>query len=575
MRRLLTETNAFRVSSFPNSRCVKRGSDCVYLAPRKPGPKGPWCSKKKAQAEGACAPGTAGTSARRRSISGDTEADVLIDEAAEPVLSRHGSSHNTPTPLSGVSELWPEHAHMDMMTSFPDGNEAAETYQQQQRRIFPAVLALCGASPTISPSLNMLPNDLTLPSSETIGALVQSFWTHRSPIYMFLHRRTFVDQVQRHSVLLSAMCLGAIQASEDAEIQRNSTELQSRFLANAMTAIRAMLDVYLPLAGGDGSPAGTNLIEASGALSEHNNHENLDHLCEVVFAICMVNDWANYRGMATLHAQLTDIVLRLSFAIGLHRDPPETGVTYGFTDSGAIFIRKAQRRSLWFIVAYFVLFRSHYTTQKDNLSELVVQCGENSTYSYKEEFAFHVASQDRHFDPTMFRPPPDPDLKRPLRRDDIFLFTNFPRGSPERQLRLGVTSRILADEATYNWGPYFAYWRLRVDINTFLRDCVAHGTTPGKLVVLDTVSATMGEARLIERARTLDATIVDLLDNLPPIMKEGSRGVGRLQLSCRLFPTSPPNAGPHRGCCPSQDSLSHCNSLALSRAPIGFRIAHV
>jgi hypothetical protein len=87
-------------------------------------------------------------------------------------------------------------------------------------------------------------------------------------------------------------------------------------------------------------------------------------------------------------------------------------------------------------------------------------------------------------------------------------------------MRLEITAKMLGDDDTFSWGTYFAYWRLRTDVNQFLKDCVSAGTTHGTLAVIDRMSATISEAKLMKRAYNLDMTILDILNNLLPSMKQ-------------------------------------------------------
>jgi hypothetical protein len=404
----------------------------------------------------------------------------------------------------------------------------------------------------------MFPSSLAFPAQEMTGVLVGVFWAYRAATYNFLHPRTFAGQAWGNPTLMSAICLPAILLCGDADIQRRSLDLQKRFFAHAITSIRAALDFYLPAA---------DVFTLINNPSNPESDEKLDHLCEIIFAMCMVNEWAINQGMSTLHTQLTDIILRLSFAIGLHRDPPENGVSYGLSDPVAIFIRKVQRHSLWFNVSYFVLFAAHWA--RKDMSEVVVRYGEDRLFGMKEEFAFRIASLDPDFDPKMYEPPADPFLGRPLRHDDLFLFTKFAPGSPERQLALGITRKILSDEETYNWGTYLIYWRLRIDVSRLLQDCAAVGTTPGKLAVLDAKTARESEVILLQCVHFIDMTIVDILANLPSPMKE-AESMGDYDI-IGTFPAFSPGSGQKRRGCPSQSRVSSRHPFAPPRAPFRFR----
>lgn len=365
----------------------------------------------------------------------------------------------------------------------------------------------------IDSPLHMLPSSLTFPSQEIAGALVQSFWAHRAPIYNFIHPLTFANQIGRNSMVVASICLAAFPWCNEPHIVRNSVALQGRFLGHAITAIQAVLDTYLP-----SGYVTRDEMDKELALDVD---EKLDHLCETVFAICMLSSWAAYRGLATLHAQLTDVVVRLAFAIGLHRDPPSSEQrTYGCPDRVTMYLRKVQRRTLWFVVSFSVLFSSHWTRR--DISEAVIHYGEDRLFPLNEITSFRSESLKPDFDPSVYYPEnhPDPDLKRCLRHDDLLSFAHFPAGSPERAMRLRVTAKILANEERYNWSTNLIYWKLRIKINRYIRDCLDAGTTPADVAAMDMSLATTKVIELGQRAKNLDSTIVDLLDNLSPPMKE-------------------------------------------------------
>lgn len=375
-------------------------------------------------------------------------------------------------------------------------------------RLFPAPVT------RIDRPLHMLPHSLTFPSQEKVGALVEAFWIYRAPIYLFVHPLTFANQVGRNPMVLASICLAAFPWINDPAILQDSIALQERFLHQAITAIKAVLDAHLP---------DTYEFTRPGLDKEAtiDIDEKLDHLCESVFAICMLSSWAAYRGLSTLNTQLSEIGLRLAVAIGLHRDPPsDERRKYSGTDPLTIYLRKIQRRSLWFVVSFSVLFSSHW--KRRDISESVIHYGEDRLFPLGEAISFRVRSLQPNFDPSVYYPEnrPDPDLKRSLRVDDLLSFAHFPAGSAERQLRLRVTARVLADDETYSWATNFIYWNLRVQVNRLIRDCLDAGTTPAEIAKLDTATAPDGALKLNARAKKLDSTIVDLLDNLIPTMKE-------------------------------------------------------
>lgn len=551
--------------------CTKLGLSCVFLEYKKPGPKTVSLSGT-GESSGEQTPNTRSSSSRRQSrlsfaatasfnriaspLNNDSEHS--IGSADYFVLEDHNGqwpSYSAGSSSRGdASELWYDNdfdrqnefqsefraerkrwravASLNLSTNNKQGTARSHYDNRFSRNASElpfagvgsgnsAALALLGPSLQLSSlavdrPLSMLPTAFAFPAQDKVGALVQTFWIYRAPIYMFVHPLTFAYQVRNNPMLVASMCLNAFPWINDADILRESVAVQERFLRQALVPLKAVLQNYLPKAPGYQFTRDGMDMEATLDVDE-----KLDHLCETVFAVFLLASWAAYRGLATLHAELTEIVVRLTFVIGLHRAPPaDEKRRYGCGNSLTIYLRKVQRKSLWDLVNYTVCFSAHWTRR--DITETLIHYGEMMVYPRKRALAFHIKSLEPDFDPSLYYAEnwPDPDLKRPLLHGDFLSFAHFPTGSPEREMRLRVMARALADEETFNWGQNWCYWKLRIQVNRFIRDCLEANTTPAEIAVLDIATAPEILAKLAFTAKQLDSTIVDVLNGLSPPMKE-------------------------------------------------------
>lgn len=194
-------------------------------------------------------------------------------------------------------------------------------------------------------ALSPFPTSFTIaPKHEHMDSLLTTFWETCHDVFPFLHLSTFAETVRKDRILFSALGLAAFHGNKDPEVISKSQEIQQILYQQAISGISAILDRHLP----DGlDPSSNSLPEESTDPLE------LDHLCETLFAMCMLGFWASNVGRARLFGQIVDLAFRLSLKVGLHCDPKHKS-DFGRGKRGG-WIRREQRKFLWFSVQYQVL----------------------------------------------------------------------------------------------------------------------------------------------------------------------------------------------------------------------------
>lgn len=203
---------------------------------------------------------------------------------------------------------------------------------------------------TVDAFFSFFPSSDRLPPAEQVNSLMSTFREQCSSMFVYLHNE--VLPAPNDPSFVGSLCLAAIQWSEDAEINRSSIDIQYRLFVRSMQRILAVLDKYLPERSLFVIPHPDDPVDLVKTARED---QELDPLCETVFSIAMLAFWAYNRGLAKLFEQLVDVAFRMMFRIGLHRDilyGPEH--LFGQTNPRQAWIRRSQRRTLFFILLYFL-----------------------------------------------------------------------------------------------------------------------------------------------------------------------------------------------------------------------------
>ncbi|KAI9006505.1 hypothetical protein DFJ74DRAFT_691079 [Hyaloraphidium curvatum] len=433
-----------------------------------------------------------------------------------PVANGFGSHHVMGgfAPFGGPPHMLGDHLVFSRaMISEVDDNEPPDSPQDPSRPP-PGTW-----DPPLSPpprfvdrALAPFPQAHILPSAETVGSLIKTFWDSHHDVFHFLHPSTFPDQIRADRTLQASLCLAALHASEDPSIRRASADVQRRLLSQALDGVRSALDLYLP----PGEPL----------PDDPRDDERMDHVCETLWAMAMLAYWATNSGQARLFKQLAHLIFSLGMRIGLHRDPMRPGYLYGRPTRREGWIRRQQRQILWFNICYQVFFSNHWT--RSNLLPGILAHTRQFTIPLFIGSLFNRLSLEQAFDPEPFEPenmPYPPSLGRPAIYGDLISWMDLPRGSPEREALLSVVGEIISGtdqryDTRYSYAIEFIHWNLRLDVDAFGRACEAAGTTPAEVA-----SGARADPDLAARKVHLEAAIADLLAHLsPPVRAAEERG---------------------------------------------------
>ena len=360
---------------------------------------------------------------------------------------------------------------------------------------------------TVDRFLSPFPVSTHLPSSTLTNSLVTTFLRTVFDVFPYLHRSTFAGQLRNDRTLLSALCLGAFHASEDPEINAtNSIDLQHRLFNQSMIGIKALLDKYL----GRGKE-----LPSSIDLHDPNSDSSMDPICETLFSLCMLAFWASNCGQVNLFSQLVDVSFRLMIKVGLHRDLASTG-----RGKREAWIRRAQRRVLWFCLSYHVFFANHWS-HLDGMPR-ILQESDRMLIPMYPGILFARRSQDPEFDPEPFEPwnlPHPTALERPAMYGDLVSWMKLPHGHPRRiELLKTVGDVIWAEDRRYDtrfsYVMEYVHWNLRMELNSFLKDCKDMGVSPADLEGARKVDQMLDELR--KTRDHLELLISDILTVCPP-----------------------------------------------------------
>ncbi|KAI9031080.1 hypothetical protein DFJ74DRAFT_743869 [Hyaloraphidium curvatum] len=374
--------------------------------------------------------------------------------------------------------------------------------------------------------LSHIPAVEGIPDGFKLGSLVQTFFQSVQELFGYLHKSSFCEVARNDRVLVSAMCLAALPWSDSPDIAGCSLDLQHRLFKQCVSGILARLDRHLPRI----ADQGTAVVKTDAEL---------DPVCETLFSMNMLALWASNRGLTVLFDQLADASFRLAQRIGLQRDE-DLGPSHPFgrTTRREAWIRKSQRRTLWFTAVFTACFTNSPCKRSvrraaDLTRPIVVR-------QYQKSL-FDRDSLREDFDPDPFEPERlavFPQLGRPLVFGDLVDWMSLPRGHPRRAELLEVVGRVLSNDGRFDsrfeYIADYLFHTLRRDVDDFLAACKEAGIGPA-----DLRGPGFPHGALAARAARIRENIADLLSCPPHDMREAEE-VGDYPRLYRYFANADP-----------------------------------